>query len=96
MTIKELGKISSAEFGLEEDGLFGLKLVFAFNGVGCSHFIGCTENADARTHENDILKVRHLLAAAKVKNVSQLQGVPVEVTFDGNCFKSFRILTEVL
>jgi hypothetical protein len=40
--------------------------------------------------------VSSLLKDAKVNSVDQLKGKPVEVTFDGNMLKSWRILTEVL
>jgi hypothetical protein len=37
-----------------------------------------------------------LMHNAKVDDVMKLKGIPVEVAMDGNCFKGFRILTEVL
>jgi hypothetical protein len=37
-----------------------------------------------------------LLKAAKREHVGQLVGVPVEVTFDGNVLKDWRVLEEVL
>jgi hypothetical protein len=40
--------------------------------------------------------VSKLLKDAKVDAVQKLQGIPVEVTFDGNLLKEWRILTEVL
>jgi hypothetical protein len=40
--------------------------------------------------------VSSLLKDAKVDSVEKLKGKPVEVTFDGNMLKSWRILTEVL
>jgi hypothetical protein len=36
------------------------------------------------------------LKDAKVNSVDELKGKPVEVTFDGNMLKEWRILTEVL
>ena len=41
-------------------------------------------------------KVYQILKDAKVNYVSELVNKPVEVTIDKNCFKDFRILTEVL
>lgn len=41
-------------------------------------------------------KVYQILKNAKVNYVSELINKPVEVTIDKNCFKDFRILTEVL
>lgn len=40
--------------------------------------------------------VSKLLADAKVHSVDKLKGIPVEVTLDGNCLKSWRVLTEVV
>jgi hypothetical protein len=40
--------------------------------------------------------VSKLLKEAKVDSVDKLKGKPVEVTFEGNTLKSWRILTEVL
>jgi hypothetical protein len=37
-----------------------------------------------------------LLKEAKVSSVYKLKGIPVEVTFDGNMLKEWRILKEVL
>jgi hypothetical protein len=37
-----------------------------------------------------------LLKDSNVNSVDKLKGVPVEVTFDGNMLKDWRILTEVL
>lgn len=40
--------------------------------------------------------IYQLLKKAKVENIEELKGIPVEVTLDGNAFYDFRILTEVL
>lgn len=37
-----------------------------------------------------------LLTEAKVSNINDLLGIPVEVTFENMTFSDFRILTEVL
>ena len=44
----------------------------------------------------NIEKVYEILKDAKVNYISELINKPVEVTIDKNCFKDFRILTEVL
>ena len=41
-------------------------------------------------------RLSKILKEAKVKSVYQLKGIPVEVTFEGNLIKEWRILTEVL
>lgn len=40
--------------------------------------------------------ISDLLEDAKVSNVSDLKGKPVEVTFENNMIKSWRILKEVI
>ena len=109
MTGKILGKITSAEYGMVNDYpyLFGLQLYLKL-GDGTS--IGCgsrytvnigkackwttEERQDGITQSVD--EVHKILKDAKVGYVSELVGKPVEVTIDKNCFKDFRILTEVL
>jgi hypothetical protein len=43
-----------------------------------------------------MLFIAKLLDEAKVRSVKELVNIPVEVTFEGNCIKSWRILTEVI
>lgn len=106
---KFLGKIESAEFGQVPDRpcIFGVRLRFricdgSFVGDGGRYstnmnpeckWSATERNTDAYRvleHLNDILN------DAKVNYVSELINKPVEVTIEGNCFKDFRILTEVL
>ncbi len=106
---KELGKITSARIG-EEDGRMGIW--FSLGGDGWvvgdtthwwwSESIEVTSTtqwteadrneakADAMTFLGVILK------KAKVRYLDDLKGKPIEVTFNGNLLKSWRILTEVL
>lgn len=107
-TQKMLGKISSAQFGTIPDRpyLMGLQLTFHFGDSGVGDGGRYTENisercrfinttrADAITAMVD--KTADILKAANVNYVSELVNVPVEVTLEGDIFKSFRILTEVL
>ena len=109
MTGKILGKITSAEYGMVRDYpfLFGLQLRFNLGdgtSVGCgSRYtvnIGkaCKWTAEERQNAitNSVDEVNKILNDAKVSFVSQLVNKPVEVEIEQNCFKSFRILTEVL
>jgi len=111
MYIKEekvLGKISYAEFGQYPDRpfMFGLQLCFEFPYGGVCDGGKYTVNIspECRWEESDrqqaitkmIEHVNKILTDAKVNYVSQLKGKPVEVTLEGNMFKDFRILTEVL
>jgi hypothetical protein len=41
-------------------------------------------------------RIDKILTDAKVYSVDKLKGKPVELTFDGNMLKEWRILTEVL
>ncbi len=104
---KMLGKISSAHFGLDRDRpfLFGLELCFTGDGWG-TYGIYLQNIADSCEWESEnkrnelffklCKKVENILKQAKVNGVDELVGKPVEVTFENNSFKDFRILTEVL
>ena len=89
----------------------GIHLAFEGKGWGCGHS-DCvwdyefTESPDAHTKWSETdrtnrmitinRKLSRFLKEAKVDSVSELAGIPVEVTFENNGFKEFRILTEVL
>lgn len=108
MTEKILGKIDFAEYGRYPDRpfLFGLMLGFSFRGAGCASGSRYTlniskecrwsgeERAAAMVKNTEF--VYDLLSAAGCDYVSGLVGKPVEVVFENNTFKEFRILTEVL
>jgi len=110
--MKELGKISSAEFGTIDDypNMIGLQLHFALGGGtsaigdGGIHTVNISKSmweGKAKSHRNAyaflaLSAVLNVLTEAKVYHVSQLKNKPVEVVIEGNVFKSFRILKEVL
>lgn len=109
MTGKILGKIDFAEYGTVRDYpfLIGLQLGFKLGdgtGVmdGGSNTINISKECRWEESEREaavtvsVEKVYQILKDAKVNYVSQLVNKPVEVTIDKNCFKDFRILTEVL
>lgn len=112
MVTKELGKIDYVGFGHGgyQDAMIGLSLSFEMGCGGVSTFIGfwddnmidCgdttkwTEQDRSDNHGKTVTKISNLLREAKVHDVYELKGKPVEVKMDGNMFKSFRILTEVL
>ena len=109
MTGKILGKINFAEYGTVRDYpfLIGLQLGFKLGdgaGVmdGGSNTINISKECRWEESEREaavtvsVEKVYQILKDAKVNYVSQLVNKPVEVTIDKNCFKDFRILTEVL
>lgn len=106
---KMLGKISSVRFGYGgyQDAQFGLSLQFSGDGWGCGTFRGAwggKRSSSAKWTEEDRIKswgemvqyIEQLLSDSNKKELSELKGVPVEVSFVGNTFESFRILKEVI
>lgn len=111
MTRKEIGKIKSIEFGIGgyQDSMLGLTIGLGSSSWGVGDFKGfwgpevkCgsrtqwTEKDRSKGYADSVRFLGDLLVKAKKKSVSDLTGVPVEVEFDGNCLKSWRILEEVL
>ena len=109
ITGKNLGKITFAEYGTIKDHpfLIGLQLGFKL-GDGTSVMDGGSNTVniskECRWEEAEreaaitvsVEKIYEILKDAKVNYISELINKPVEVTIDKNCFKDFRILTEVL
>lgn len=109
---KRLGKIESVRFGLGgyQDAQLGLSVTLSASGWGVSDFKGnwdaetierseytqWTEEDRDKGYSETMRFVSKLLKEAKVSSVDKLKGVPVEVSFDGNILKGWRILTEVL
>ena len=109
ITGKNLGKITFAEYGTIKDHpfLIGLQLGFKLgDGTsvmdGGSNTVNINEECKWEGAEREaaitvsVEKIYQILKDAKVNYVSELINKPVEVTIDKNCFKDFRILTEVL
>jgi hypothetical protein len=112
-TEKKLGKILSIKFGLGgyNDCQIGLFVTLGTSewGVGAQkashdHNLikwspSCKWNEEDRHHSHvDVMKyVSDLLKDAKVNDVSDLKGKPVEVTLnESRMLDSWRILTEVI
>lgn len=108
---KRLGKIESVRFGFGgyQDAMIGLSLEFSGNSWGCGTFVGTwsshvkcdshckwTEEDRSRINDETVKFIDKTLREAKVDDVHQLKGKPVEVELEGNVLKSWRILTEVL
>ena len=109
---KKLGKIQDVSFGLGgyQGAMIGIHVTLGNEGwsVGDSRAnwdveqVECTENTQWKEEDRDgwyseIMRyVSKLLKEAKVDSVDKLKGKPVEVTFEGNTLKEWRILTEVL
>jgi hypothetical protein len=108
---KELMKISRVSFGYGgyQDAMFGLSVTLEGSGCGVGDFHGMwsistevgdytkwTESDRDKEFAKTMRYVNQLLIDAKKEDVAQLKNVPVEVTFENNTLKSWRILTEVL
>lgn len=112
MTEKKLGKIKSARFGIGgyQDAMLGVYFDLGGDGWGVmdskctwdSNTITPDENHQwteedrVKLYSETMYYVSDLLNQAKVKDFNKLAGIPIEVEFDGNRLKSWRILTEVL
>lgn len=79
-TITTLGKIEKVNFGFGEHGRVGLSVEF----IGWGDFFDDEKN------------IKKILTDAKVSDISQLKGKPVQAISDGFMLYSWRILTEVL
>ena len=109
MTEKLLGKISKVHFGVYE-GRFGIRITFSMGSSGViatylawdptvtppSEFAKWTLEDQDKELALIARRVSKILDDAKVNEVYELQGKPVEVTLDGNKLEDWRILTEVL
>lgn len=107
---KELGKISSASFGMGgyQDCMIGLSLTFSTKGGGAvSTFLGAwaaersgtalwTEESRLQKIGAACMKLADLLKKTGKRDVAELAGAPVEITFDGNRMVDWRLLEEVL
>jgi hypothetical protein len=105
----KLGKITSIKFGVCE-GRLGLHVEFGgpFGGVGWrfttwdptkikkSKHAVWTEKERSKFHDELVRLISKFLDEAKVNSVEELKDTPVELVFDNNTLKSWRILTEVL
>jgi hypothetical protein len=93
------------------EAMFGCNFNFTFNGCcGCGDFISggwvntitiseytkWTEEDRSKSRLEMINRIETIMSDAKVDDITNLRGKPVELTFDGMTLKSWRILTEVL
>lgn len=103
---KQLGKISAVSFGRNADRpfMFGLELTLSgknwgtFTSISANTSDNCMWEADERNAAffEVCKKINKLLEDANVNSVNELVGIPVEVIFENNTLKDYRILTEVL
>lgn len=105
----ELGKIRAASYGFGgyQDVQFGITFDLGGESWGVGDFWGgwadkpsshakWTREEQIQWHGQTADRIYELLKSAKVSCVQKLIGKPVEVTFDGNMLKSWRVLTGVL
>ena len=106
---KELGKIQKAEFGKGgyQDAMIGISFNLGGDSWGVCDFWGhwasertnrteWTEESRLKYLGETSMRVLKLLDDAKVDSVSKLAGIPIEVEFEANTLKTWRILKEVL
>lgn len=109
MERKELGRIKRCEFGHGgyQDACIGVSFDLGGESWGVCDFwgdwaISCSEHAKWTDSERItnlgaiVMRLNTLLQDAKKDKVSQLIGIPVEVTFESMTLKSWRVLKEVL
>ena len=107
---KFLGKIKDIYFGMNE-GQTGLFISLgSSSGVGTFTSNSVWDPIDIEPDENhkwtnkdrdkriaEIFKrMSRLMHDAKVKKLDDLKNIPVEMTFEGNILKEWRILAEVI
>ena len=103
---KVLAKIARADFGHDGDGRFGLSLTFTGSGIGTGTFAGNWATYPERAQYSKenwergfldaVFLIRDTLTKANRRYASELIGIPVELTFDGNMLASWRVLEEVI
>ena len=103
-----LGRITRATFGFGgyDNAMIGLSLSFQGEAWGVKDFKGTWANWTERrkwtldeqrgVFADAVELLRDTLHAAKKTDIAELVGTPVEVTFEGNVIKSWRVLTEVV
>jgi len=105
----KLGKIRSVKFGFGgyQDAQFGVWFTLGGDCWEVGDGSGVWQkDADENTKwtqedkEKEMIKIMKyisdLLYQAKVSEVHELEGKPVEIEWNGKCLKSWRLLTEVI
>lgn len=110
-TEKRIGKIQSITvgYGGYQDAMVGISVTLGSDkeGWGCCDFKGMwamERSKHCKWTEEDRLSqlgeammfLAGLLDKSKKRDANRLVGVPVEVTFEDRCLKSWRILEEVI
>ena len=109
---KKLGRIENVKFGIGgyQNAMIGLHITLGNNGWGVQDSRSAWDAENIKYSKNSkwteadrdkkyaeiVRYLSKLLKDAKVNNIDKLKGIPVEVTFEDNMLKEWRILTEVL
>lgn len=88
----------SIEFSLDggSRGVITSQGFLDYNRVKHSEHCEWTEQERDTGMINMLKKLSDVLKLAKVDTIDKLKNIPVEVTLEGDTFKSWRVLTEVL
>lgn len=105
----KLGKINKVRLGSGgyDDAMFGVSFELGGQGWGVGDFWGTwssppstyakwTVDDQMQIWNSMVLKLKELMEKAKVNEMNKLVGIPVEITFENNTLKSWRVLEEVL
>jgi hypothetical protein len=106
---KELGRIAEVRFGSGgyQEACLGVSFEFSLDGASVGDFwgfwkgkppavSGWTEVTQLQRYGETMKRIENLLREAKVSELHDLVGKPIEVTFENLVLTSWRILTEVL
>lgn len=111
MTEKRIGKIQDVRFGHGgyQDAMIGISFTLGSDkeSWNCGDFWGewaTKRSKECKWTEQDridhlgatVMRINKLLDDAKVSNIQQLVGKPIEITFEGQVRKEWRILTEAV
>jgi hypothetical protein len=100
-----IGGYNDIQFGLDlqfgSDGVdgWGVGNFYGFlDYTRVEHDENCKWTEDERNAQciKTMKYISKILNDAKVNNITDLKGIPVEVTFEKNMIKDWRVLTEVL
>lgn len=105
----KIGKIQHVEFGIGgyQDACIGVSFTLGSAPWGVSDFWGTwaiernkrcewTEEDRIRRLGEMVMRLNATMQAAKVTSIDKLKDTPVEVIFDGNTLKSWRVLEEAI
>lgn len=103
MEDKKIGKIKHVKIGKVgyQDIGWGIDFTFSLEGgsYGCGTSIWFNPHAKSLNKElcfDAYKEIFDLMEDAKIEDMTKFVDIPVEITFEGLTFKSWRILTEVL